>query len=355
MSLLSPKISNLVILNICSVRDAMAAINANGREVVLVQDETSKIAGLVTDGDIRRGLLAGRDLNSQVHEVMRRDFFFVGPKEDRAAVLDIMKARLFQHVPVLDGEGRLLGVHFLTDLIGAIAKPNIAVIMAGGKGTRLRPITETIPKPMVEVAGRPILERIILHLVSHGIRNIFLSVNYMAEHIERHFGDGKALGCKISYLREDKPLGTGGALSLLPDSLSHPILVLNGDQITGVDVTALLESHDRCGAVATVGIGTYQIQVPFGVIEQSDGRLRGIEEKPTLTVTINRGLYVLSPEVIRNVPLGVEYPITNLFDVLLAKGSHVGVFHFDDYWLDVGSIAELREAGGYRGSIVKAQ
>ena len=329
-----------------TIRDAMALLDANAREVVLVRDVERRIIGLITDGDIRRGLLAGATLQSPVTTVMSRDFFSVAPEVDRAAVLDLMKARTIQHVPVLDGERRLLAVHFLRDLIGATPKPNVAVVMVGGRGTRLRPITESIPKPMVEVAGRPILERIILHLVGHGIHNIYLATNYKATIIKGYFGDGANFGCNITYLHEDEPRGTGGPLSLLPVRPAHPLLVLNGDQVTRADLTRMLEHHRLRRAVATIGVGPYQVEVPFGTVVERDGQLVGLQEKPSINFLINRGIYVLEPELLELVPGSGEFPITSLFESLLADGKPVSVFYFDDYWLDVGRPADLRNANG---------
>ena len=329
-----------------SIRDAMALLNANSREVVLVRDAEGRISGLITDGDIRRGLLAGATLQSPVTAVMHRDFFAVGPEIDRAVVLDLMKARMFQHVPVLDDQRRLLAVHFLRDLIGATPKPNVAVVMAGGRGTRLRPITKTVPKPMVEVAGRPILERIVLHLVSHGIQNIHLAVNYKAKIIEDYFGDGSHFGCNISYLREEEPRGTGGPLSLLPARPKEPIVVLNGDQVMRVDLSGMLEHHSDQRAIATIGIGPYQFEVPFGTVIERDGRLIGLQEKPRINFLVNRGIYVLEPELLDSIPTMGEFPITTLFESLLANGKPISVFYFDDYWLDVGRAVDVRWANG---------
>ena len=202
MSTAQDNFSNLVILEANTIRQAMQAIDSNGREVVLVKDSQGRVVGLVSDGDVRRGLLSGLAMDSPVTRVMTRDFFTVSPAVDRVSVLDLMKARVVQHVPVLDQDRRLVAVHFLNDLIGASRKPNIAVVMAGGKGTRLQSVTAGIPKPMVEIAGRPMLERLVLHLVGHGINTIYLAVNHMADVIETHFGNGKNFGCRIEYLRE---------------------------------------------------------------------------------------------------------------------------------------------------------
>jgi dTDP-glucose pyrophosphorylase len=329
-----------------SIRDAMAFLNVNGREVVMVRDAAGCISGLITDGDIRRGLLAGAMLQSPVTAVMHRDFFAVGTEVDRAAVLDLMKARMFQHVPVLDKKRRLIAVHFLRDLIGAAPKPNVAVVMAGGKGSRLRPMTETVPKPMVEVAGRPILERIVLHLVGHGIQNIYLAVNYKAKMIEDYFGDGSQFGCVISYLHEAEPRGTGGALSSLPARPKHPIVVLNGDQVMRVDLSGMLDHHRRQRAAATIGVGPYKVEVPFGTVIERDGCLVELQEKPSVNFLINRGIYVLEPDLLDAIPAAGEFPITSLFESLLAAGKPVSVFYFDDYWLDVGRPADLRQANG---------
>ena len=336
--------SGLIIADSASIRDAMQAINTNGREMVLVRDKSGRIIGLITDGDIRRGLLSDCTMEMAAATVMTREFFTVEPDADRASILDVMKARSFQHVPVLDHDRRLIAIHFLRDLIGAMPKPNIAVVMAGGRGTRLHPVTESIPKPMLEVAGRPMLERIVLHLVGHGIQTIYISVNFMAGVIENHFGDGSGFGCHIEYLRESESLGTGGSLSLLPRRPDHPFIVLNADFISRANVTAFLEAHAQHNYLATIGVGPYQLQVPFGTVREAAGRLESLVEKPTLDILVNRGIYVLDPAVLDFVPKQKEFPITDLFNDLLTAKKPVGVFNFDDPWMDVGHTEDLRRA-----------
>lgn len=338
--------AGLVIAEEATIRDAMVALDRNSREVVLARDREGRIAGLITDGDVRRGLLCGATLDSPLTDVLRRDFFSASPDMDRASVLDVMKARMFDHVPVLDTERRLVAVHFLRDLIGAARKPNAALIMAGGRGTRLGPITDTIPKPMVEIAGRPMLERIVLHLVGHGVHTIFISVNYKAETIEGHFGDGAAFGCDITYLREAEPLGTGGALALLPERPPDPLLVLNGDLVTRVDLTAMLAAHATANAEATIGVGPYQVRMPFGAVRTDGAQLVALEEKPTMSFLVNRGLYVLNGDVVDLVPRDRAFPIITLFERLLQENRRVSVFYFDDDWMDVGRPTDLRRANG---------
>ena len=329
-----------------TIRAAMQLITENWRELALVADSERRLIGVITDGDIRRGLLAGLTLQSPAAEVMTRDYVSVGPEVERAAVLDLMKARSIRHVPVIDRERRLIGIHFLEALIGTMEKPNAAVIMAGGEGRRLRPLTDARPKPMVEVAGRPILERIVLHLVGHGIKRIFISVNYLAEMIRGHFGNGERYGCAIEYLQEDRPLGSGGALSLLPDGLAEPLLVMNGDLVSQFDVTRMLEHHARHRAVATVAARHHKIDIPFGVIEEHDARLCALTEKPSAHYLINAGIYVLDPGMLDLVPRGRFFPITSLFDRLLAEHQPVAVYHIEEDWIDVGRREDLSRANG---------
>jgi len=199
---------------------------------------------------------------------------------------------------------------------------------------------------MVEVAGRPMLERIVLHLVGHGVRTIYVAVKFMAEVIEKHFGDGEAFGCRIHYLHESKPLGTGGALSLLPQRPQHPMLVLNGDLITRVDLSAMLEAHSRSRCAATIGVGPYEVQLPFGTISERGGRLLALEEKPKVQFLVNRGIYVLEPAALDFVARDTEFPITALFERLLQEKMAVGVYNFEDSWFDVGVPEDLRRVHG---------
>jgi dTDP-glucose pyrophosphorylase len=339
-------LSKLVIAGDATFRDAMAAINDNYREVVLVEEAGGRIAGVITDGDIRRGLLSGLSLAAPAALVMSRQFISVGSEAQRAEVLDLMKALRIRQVPVLDADGRLLGIHFLEEIIGAGTIENIAVIMAGGRGSRLRPMTENCPKPMIMVAGRPILERVVLHLVGCGVRQIYLSINYLGQVIEKHFGDGAGFGCHIEYLRESKELGTGGALGLLPAKPKHPLLVLNGDQITRIDIRRFLARHYEAGASATIAVGSYQHEVPFGVVHEKDGWMTRIEEKPSLTMLVNRGMYVLEPDVFDIVPKDGSFPITDLFDRIIEQGQGVATYFSDEEWLDVGRPADLLKAHG---------
>ncbi|MGH7717230.1 MAG: nucleotidyltransferase family protein [Gemmatimonadaceae bacterium] len=340
-------ISDLMLRPTATLLEALRTIDRCGKEIAFVCDAERRLLGTLTDGDVRRALLAGGSLGeSTVEAAMHRRFTAAPSAAGRAEVLDMMRARGIGQVPIVDDEGRLLGVHTLHELIGAVERANWAVVMAGGKGTRLRPLTESLPKPMIKVAGRPILERIVDHLVGFGIRRVFLSVNYLGHIVEQHFGDGSSFGCSIEYLRETKPLGTGGSLSLLPEHPRHPVLVLNGDLVTQVDVGRMLAFHAEGGFAATLGVRRYAVHVPYGVAEVCRSTVVNLTEKPTLEMLVNAGAYVLSPDVVRKVPRGEEFHITELFSHCLASGDPVGAYLVEEEWHDVGGHEELSHARG---------
>ena len=344
---LNERLAKVVVRPDGTLFEGLRAINEGRCGIAFVCDAAGRVVGTVADGDIRRALLAGKTLDSHcLKSTMRCDFVAVDESASRVEVLDLMRAREIAQVPVLDAERHLIGLHLMRELIGNGERRNWALILAGGKGTRLRPLTETTPKPMVTVAGRPILERLVLHLVGWGVRRIFLSVNHLANVIESHFGDGARFGCRIEYLREDVPLGTGGPLSLLPDTPGEPLLVMNGDLVTQASVGRLLDFH-ACGRYcATVGVRPYAVDIPFGVAEVHDGGLEHLREKPTIQMLVNAGIYVLGPEVLALVPRNQEFPITELFTQLRAQGCRLGAFLIEDEWADIGRTDELRKARG---------
>lgn len=333
-----------------SLIDAMRVMERGGIEVVFVVDADGRVVGTLTDGDVRRAILRGTALDDAAGAGGARNSRFTFVREDvpRVDVLDLMKVRDIRQIPVLDADARLVGLHLLSDLIGPRARPNWAIVMAGGQGMRLRPLTEHVPKPMLPVAGRPILERLVVHLVGLGIREIYLSVNYLGHVIEGHFGDGATYGCRIHYLRETRALGTGGALSLLPSRPDHPILVLNGDLVTQADFGRVLDFHETSRCAATMCLRPHLVEVPFGVAEVDGERLVAIREKPVEQFLVNAGVYVLSPEALDRVPNDREFPITELFEILVSSGgdSSVAAHVLEGDWMDVGRHDELRKARG---------
>lgn len=328
-----------------SIRDAAVAINAAGFGIALLTDGAGKLVGTVTDGDIRRALLAASSLEEKVAPHANRDFTVVGEEVVRGEVLDLMQALIIRHIPIVDRMGRVVGLHLLHETISASSRDNWAVIMAGGRGSRLGSLTSSIPKPMLKVAGRPIIERLVWHLVASGIRRIFISVNYLGDVIEQHFGDGRGFGCQIQYLREKEPLGTGGSLALLPEIPNSPLVVCNGDLVTQADVGSLIRYHVQGEYSATIGTRTYTWEIPFGCLDVQDGRVVSLEEKPVQARTISAGMYVLSPSLLKVIPMAF-YPITNLFDDCLQRGELIGSYEIEEDWIDVGQKEQLNQARG---------
>lgn len=329
-----------------SLIECIRNMDITGAGIALAVDSELRLIGTVSDGDIRKALVKGCPLDSSIATHINRNCFYVLPTVPRAEVLDIMQARRFEQVPIVDEQGKVIGLHLLHDILGNIARPNWAIVMAGGQGVRLQPLTKNTPKPMIRIAGRPLLERIVLHLVSHGIRRIFLAVNHLAQVIEDYFKDGSKYGAKIEYLREDEPLGSGGAIALLPEIPEHPFIVMNGDLIVDTNFADMIEFHNQNDFYATMGVYSYFHQVPFGCVEIQDNRLAGLEEKPVIEKMVNAGIYVLSPLAVSAIPKNTHFPITTLFEDAIKNNLVCGTFLVDTEWLDIGSPQQLRQARG---------
>ena len=328
-----------------TLRDVALAIDRSRLGVALVVDADKRLLGIFTDGDVRRSLLRDATLDSRLEGYLRREFTSVSPTAARAEVLELMQARRFLVVPILDERGVLVGLHHLHDLLGVAPRTNWAVIMAGGRGARLGPLTGDVPKPMLKVAGRPIIERLVLHLVGFGVRRIFIAVNYLGHVIEDHFGDGKLFGCTIEYLREQQPLGTCGALSLLPARPSEPFLVVNGDLVTQANIAAMFDGHTG-NTMISVATRRYLHTVPYGAVDLDGSRVTGFVEKPTLDRLINAGIYVVSPQLLDRVPKDTELGMPELIATCLERGERVEAFEIADDWIDVGQKEQLRQARG---------
>jgi dTDP-glucose pyrophosphorylase len=329
------------------LRAALTAIDRGGLEIAFILDESGRVLGTVTDGDVRRALLVGSTLAEPITNIMSRTFYSVTASgSHRALAFDAMVAHGIKQVPVLDEDGILVGLHIIDEYLQRDPVPNWGVVLSGGKGTRLRSITEHVPKPMLMVAGRPILERLVLDLVGAGIRTIFLAVNYKSEVVKDHFGDGSHHGCDIRYLEETEPLGTGGPLSLLPEVPQDPIIHMNGDLVGDFQFRNLLNFHSDGGHDMTIGVGLHRYVVPFGVVDREDGRVTSIREKPPKDWWINYGVYVLSPEILGLVPPNVEYPVTDLIQLCIDSERSVGAFELSGEWRDVGRPEDLTAARG---------
>ncbi|RTL56015.1 MAG: CBS domain-containing protein [Rhodocyclaceae bacterium] len=327
-----------------SLRDALARIDASGIQLAVVTDADGRLQGLLSDGDVRRALLRGVDLSIRTAEVMNPNPVVADPAWSRQELLAVMRRKVLHHIPLVDANRFVTGLATLDELAGIVQHSNCVVLMAGGLGSRLRPLTENCPKPMLHVGGKPILENILEGFVEQGFCNFFISVNYMAETIMDHFGDGSRWGVSIRYLREDKRLGTAGALSLLPSWPQEPFFVMNGDLLTKVRFDAMLQFHKEHQASATMAVREYDFQVPYGVVRMNGTRIEGIDEKPVQKFFVNAGIYVLSPDVMNHVPSDQYLDMPNLFDKVTAAGKTASAFPLREYWLDIGRLEEFEKA-----------
>jgi len=324
--------------------DAVAKINASGLQVALVLAPDTSLLGILTDGNIRRAILADKSLRVPVSEVMNTQPTAVPAFTPSDEMLALMRRMTIHHLPLVDDAGRVVGLATLDDLIGVAEHPNWVVLMAGGLGTRLQPLTDEYPKPLLAVGGKPILETILESFAEQGFKRIFLSVNYKAEMIRNHFGAGDRWGVQVEYLHESTRLGTAGALSLLPEKPSAPIVVMNGDLLTRTNYDNLLQFHIEQGAVATMAVRQYDFQVPYGVVRLDGARIEAIEEKPVQSFFVNAGIYALSPEALDYLPAETFFDMPTLFERLIAAGKTPAAYPLREYWLDIGRLDEFERA-----------
>jgi dTDP-glucose pyrophosphorylase/predicted transcriptional regulator len=328
-----------------SIRDAIRTIDEGAIRIALVVDDGNRLLGTVTDGDIRRGILKGISLDDAVERVMNAHPTTARADESRDAILERMKQTRLHQIPVVDGQGRLVAVEILDELLQTRQRDNWVVLMAGGLGSRLRPLTDECPKPLLKVGSKPLLEIILENFLEYGFRRFFLSVNYKAEMVKAHFGDGSRWGIEIRYIHEDRRLGTAGALSLLPERPALPLVVMNGDLLTKVNFQHLLDFHAEHGARATMCVREYDFQVPYGVVRIDHHRILGIDEKPVQRFFVNAGIYVLEPETLALIP-PTYFDMPDLFTKLIAERRETAVFPIREYWLDIGHMEDFARANG---------
>jgi dTDP-glucose pyrophosphorylase/predicted transcriptional regulator len=329
-----------------SIREAVQVLDASELQIVLVVDAEQHLAGTVTDGDVRRGILKGVSLDETVQRIMNPAPTTVSTNDSRESVLALMQRKQLRHIPVIDQSGRVVGLETLDGLVQSRTKPNRVVLMAGGLGSRLQPLTDDCPKPMLRVGTKPLLETILENFIDFGFRRFSIAVNYLADVVQSHFGDGARWGVEIDYLRETRQLGTAGALSLLPEIPMEPLLVMNGDVLTKVNFGQLLDFHNGHRASATMCVREYDFQIPYGVVRIDRHRLASIEEKPVQRFFVNAGIYVLEPNVLRLLPTNERFDMPALFGKLVEHGHDTSVFPIREYWLDIGQLADYDRANG---------
>ncbi|MCF8095436.1 MAG: nucleotidyltransferase family protein [Desulfobacteraceae bacterium] len=335
-----------------SIKKALEYLDQSGTGILILCEADDTLAGVVTDGNVRRAMLKGVDFNNEIRSICTTNPVVGHYPISRAKALEIMdRSREFtvNHLPLVDDSNKVIGLLLRTDLNryeDFRAYPNPIVLMAGGIGSRLRPLTQECPKPMLKVGGKPILETIIENFVEQGFFRFYLAVNYKSHIIEDHFGDGKAFGAQITYLREKERMGTAGALSLLPARPEVSFIVMNGDLLTKVNFPQLIDFHRENRAEATMCVRQYDMQVPYGVVKVQGQRVLSLEEKPLHSFFVNAGIYVLEPDALDYTPHNTFHDMTDLFHTLVQKGHSTAAFPIREYWIDVGRMSDYERANG---------
>ncbi|MAG56287.1 MAG: hypothetical protein CMJ83_08360 [Planctomycetes bacterium] len=344
---MNPRVTELAVRSEATIRDTMVAIDRGRLGIALVLQTDGILLGTVTDGDVRRAILAGGSLDSRVDALLdraaRTRCITAAAGTNDHDLLRIMMEYDVRHVPLIDVDGQVVDVAFMGDLVKERSLPLQAVVMAGGFGRRLRPLTDDLPKPMLPIGGRPLLETTVDRLRRAGIRQCTLTTHYMGHTIRDHFGDGSEFGVEIGYVEETHPLGTAGALRLVEQG-DDPLLVLNGDVLTGVDFGALFAFHREQDADLTLGVRPYEVAVPFGVVETDGARVVAIEEKPVLRRFINAGIYVVEPRARDLVPERGTFDMPDLVRRAIDADRIVASFPITEYWQDIGQVDDYRKA-----------
>jgi dTDP-glucose pyrophosphorylase len=328
-----------------TILTALAAIDRGAMQIVLVVDRERHLLGVVTDGDIRKHILRGESLDLPVAPLMNTRPVVAKSAEPRSELLARMRDRTIHQLPLVDEEQRVIGLVTLDDLLVARIQPNLVVLMAGGVGSRLRPLTSDTPKPMLKVGERPILETIILQFKDYGFQRFVIAMHYLGEQIADYFGDGSRFDAEITYLRETEPLGTAGALSLLADRPTEPFFLMNGDLLTKLNFTSLMAFHQSGGAPVTMCVREHALTIPYGVTEICGDRLERVVEKPTIRHLVNAGIYACNPNVIDLVPRDRASTMIDVMQILIAQGTRPSVFPIHEYWVDVGQYGDFVRAG----------
>jgi len=335
---------NIVVDPDTSIIEALKIIDHGALQIAIIADRQNKLLGTLTDGDIRRAILKGISLESSVALIMNRNPITASIHESKQNILARMKMKGLHHIPIVDDQGHLMNIELINDLILIEKKENWVILMAGGLGTRLSPLTDDCPKPLLKVGTRPILETIIEGFMEHGFHKFYLSINYRGDMIRDYFGDGSRWGIEIRYLEENKRLGTAGALTLLPPTIRNTLFVMNGDLLTKVNYHQLLEFHLHNGSRATMCVREYEFQIPYGVVDIRNQRLVGIAEKPMQKYFVSAGIYVLEPEVLKLLPKDQYYDMPSLFQDVINLGLETTAFPVREYWVDIGKMDDYERA-----------
>lgn len=328
-----------------TLEQAIEVLDKAALRIALVVDANDKLLGTLTDGDVRRALLKHLPLETPVNQVMNGQPKTAEQSWTESRILAVMEQHELLQLPLVDTEGRVVGLINLHDILNKHRHDNPVFLMAGGFGTRLQPLTNNCPKPMLKVGDKPMLEQILLNFVEAGFHRFYISTHYMPEVIRDYFGDGEKWGVSIQYVHEEEPLGTGGALGLLPhDEIDQPLFMMNGDLLTSLNLQSFLEFHETHNGVATMCVREYEHQVPYGVITSEGAQIRSMVEKPVHRFFVNAGIYLLEPALIKSVEPGTRIDMPTLLERQIDGGQAVNMFPIHEYWLDIGRMDDFNKA-----------
>lgn len=327
-----------------SIRKALEIIDQGAMKIALVVDAEDRLIGTLSDGDIRRGLLKGLGMEDSIDSIYNHQPTVCQLNDPKEKVIQTAVSKRIYQIPIVDEKGRVVKLAEIDHLIKKEKLPNPVVIMAGGMGKRLLPLTEHTPKPMLKVGGRPILETLITRLQQLGFSDIWIAINYKGDQIKEYFGDGRPMGVRIRYIEENQRMGTAGALGILEEIPLHPVLVMNGDILTNVNFENLIDFHHRAKAEATMCIREYGLEVPYGVVRLNQNNIIAIEEKPVQQFYVNAGIYVLNPSVIASLEHGSAIDMTQIFEKLVQQKKETVSFPIREFWMDIGKLEDYNRA-----------
>lgn len=337
------KIDEIKINQNASIKEALEVIDKGAIKVAVVLSDDGLLLGMLNDGDIRRALLKGMSLGDSIAGIINKHPVVANINDTKERILELSNEKKLHQIPIISN-GKLVGIQDIREFLAPKNKPNKVILMVGGLGTRLRPLTNDVPKPMLDVGNKPILHTIVENFAKYGYTDIIMCVNYKSEIIKEYFGSGDKFGVKIEYVLESKRMGTAGALSLLKERPKDDFFVMNGDLLTNVNFEYLHEYHKDSNALASICIRKYEMQVPYGVVNVRANKVTSIEEKPTQSFFVSAGIYMFSPIVLDFIPKGVFYDMPTLFSELLKHDFPIHPFPIREYWLDIGRMDEYRRA-----------
>ena len=337
-------IENIKLRQNATIKEALGIIDSGAMQIALVVDDNDKLLGTLTDGDIRRGILRGLDLDSSIETIVFKEPAIAKISSTKEEILKIALSKKLHQIPIVDDNGIVLDLKEIEELVEPKIKTSRVILMVGGLGTRLRPLTQDTPKPMLKVGNKPILQTIVEKFAEYGFVNITMCVNFNASIIRDYFGDGKEFGVNIDYVLEQKRMGTAGALSLLKERPSEPFFVMNGDLLTNVNFEHIFNYHTLHKATATMCVREYDYEVPYGVVKMNDNKITAIAEKPVQKFFVSAGIYMLSPEILDLIPKNEFYDMPALFEKLIKLSKNVISFPIREYWLDIGRMEEYQRA-----------